>query len=152
IVSGLGLAVASRDVGSSSGPFLAVPELVLDPNVAPPQVLAVLPHLGPTLVSRLVAARTERPFSSLGDLRDRVPGIGPIYLGRIAPHLRIKSTSGPRLANLADHPGDRPGGKARASRRKSTRIARRTSPPRPNPVTRVSGSEPQSDIAMAHGE
>jgi hypothetical protein len=89
-----GLSSASRDVRRSSEPIAGPPELVLDPNTAPPQALAALPHIGPALASRLVEARTDRPFSSLDDLRDRVRGVGPVTLARIAPYLKVDGVSG----------------------------------------------------------
>ncbi len=91
VTMGLGLTTLGRDAGSSSRKaFAAAPNLVLDPNSAPPQVLEALPTLGPALVGRWVAARGERPFSSLADARKRVRGLGPASLAQIAPYLRFE--------------------------------------------------------------
>ncbi len=68
--------------------FASAPELVLDANSAPPQVIEALPTLA-ALVRRWVVARAERPFSSLDDARRRVRGLGPASLLQIAPYLRF---------------------------------------------------------------
>lgn len=100
----LGLTTASRDIRTSTEPIAAPPELVLDPNSAPPRALAALPHIGPALASRLVEARTERPFSSLDDLRNRVRGVGPVTLARIAPYLQVDEVSGrtPEISGIPE--------------------------------------------------
>jgi type II secretory pathway component PulK len=128
IVAALGLRFASRDVRSSLEPIAIAPELVLDPNTAPPRVLAALPNFGPALVNRLVEARAERPFSSLDDVRDRVRGVGPVTLARIAPHLRRFS-----LESLASTNSSRPVAKPRTSRRKTIRT------PKPRSTTLETG-------------
>jgi competence protein ComEA len=93
--------------GSDSATALSrVPDLVIDPNTAPASVLEALPHLGPSLVSRLIEERKSRPFASIDDLRRRVRGFGPATMARLAPHLRIKPTRDqapgqPRLAQGA---------------------------------------------------
>ena len=51
----------------------------MDINRADPNELVRLPRIGPVTAQRIVAARRERPFSSLEDL-GRVPGIGPATL------------------------------------------------------------------------
>lgn len=64
--------------------------LVLDVNAASPAALAALPHIGPTLARRIAAARADGPFRSREDLRARVPGIGPVTLAALAPHLKVE--------------------------------------------------------------
>jgi competence protein ComEA len=83
-------AVSQPDVG----PPEPAPELVVDPNTAPPEVLMALPRLGPVLAGRIVAARREAPFSSLDDLDARVRGIGPATLAALKPYLRIEPVPG----------------------------------------------------------
>jgi competence protein ComEA len=96
VTTALGLGVASRSVRSSSdGGSAEFPDLVLDPNAAPRQVLMALPHAGPTLVARLVEAREARPFASAEDARHRVIGLGPTTVAKLAPHLRFHTASGP---------------------------------------------------------
>jgi competence protein ComEA len=70
--------------------LLPAPELVVDPNTAPPEVLLALPRVGPTLVKAIVAARREAPFESLADFDARVRGVGPATLAALKPHLRIE--------------------------------------------------------------
>jgi competence protein ComEA len=123
IVAALGLAIAGRNVRATSAPPEPFPELVLDVNTAPLRALAALPHLGPTLALRLDEARAERPFQSMNDVRDRVRGIGPVTLARIAPHLRIEPEHPVGPVHLAGSPSDRPG----LARRKKTRASRRAS-------------------------
>jgi competence protein ComEA len=80
--------------------------LVVDPNTAPPAVLASLPKLGPALVERIVAARAEAPFQSLEDLDDRVKGIGPATIAALRPHLRFESVD--PAAEPAEDPAGSP--------------------------------------------
>lgn len=86
-IFGLGLIMVPED----SSPQTEAPLLLrVDPNTAPPGVLASLPRLGPTRVSALVEAREERAFHSPEDLQHRVKGIGPVTLHLIRPHLRFE--------------------------------------------------------------
>ncbi len=71
------------------------PDLVLDPNTAPQQVLLALPHAGPTLVGHVVEERDKRPFVSVEDARRRVIGLGPSTLAKLAPYLRFQTARGP---------------------------------------------------------
>lgn len=71
----------------------AVPHLIVDPNTAPAPVLMALPRLGPSLVGRIVAARTQAPFRSIDDLDARVRGLGPATIKALRPHLRIDPTA-----------------------------------------------------------
>ena len=89
-IAGIALRVAVHSAGCDARTFARVaPVLVIDPNTAPASVLEALPHVGPSLVQRLIEQREIRPFGSTDDLR-RVRGIGPVTLARLAPHLRIK--------------------------------------------------------------
>jgi competence protein ComEA len=87
-------------------------ELVIDPNTAPAWVLEELPHLGPGLVARLIAARDGRPFRSMEDLRRRVRGFGPATLHRLSPYLRIAPARVPS-ARTADATTDAAPGRPR---------------------------------------
>ena len=133
------LTIVSRDVRPSDEPLPAIPDLVLDPNTAPPRALTALPHIGPALVQRLVEARNERPFASLDDLGDRIRGIGPVTLARIAPYLHIEaaSLSGPTSENLATSEGVKPGRKRKASLRKPMRMAMPAPTPLPSRLAAV---------------
>ena len=67
-------------------------QLLLDPNTATADELALLPGLGPKLSQAIVAYRAgteHKPaFRSLADLQ-QVRGIGPRICARIAPYLRL---------------------------------------------------------------
>jgi competence protein ComEA len=115
IVGALGLLAASLGGSSAKGPSPAVLDLVLDPNTAPAEVLAALPRFGPAMTERMVAARDERPFSSLEDLQDRVRGVGPVTLARLAPHLRIEPVTKSDLSTKSDQVAS----KSRRSKRKT---------------------------------
>jgi hypothetical protein len=56
---------------------------VLDLNRAAPEVLEVLPGIGPARAGAIVRERARRPFASRGDLT-RVRGIGPATAGALA--------------------------------------------------------------------
>ncbi|MGP0064820.1 MAG: ComEA family DNA-binding protein [Isosphaeraceae bacterium] len=129
LLAGLAMAIAlvltsaSRD-GPPSEPIARAPELVLDPNTAPAKALAALPHIGPALAGRLVEARTERPFASLDDLRDRVRGVGPVTLAQIAPYLQIDLPLGFKPETLIASQGRKPARKSKSSTRKTVRVAK----------------------------
>jgi len=128
--------VASLFNGSSSGgAFIAAPELVVDPNRAPERVLAALPHVGPTLVRELVLARNDRPFSSLEDAQDRVRGLGPATLARIAPYLGLAPSTETDVQQLAS--SERLIGKARTTRRKPARSKAARQTPKPSGLADV---------------
>lgn len=59
----------------------------VDVDRATAEELTRLPRVGPALAQRVVRDREMHgPFGSLDGL-DRVPGIGPVLLGTIAPHV-----------------------------------------------------------------
>jgi competence protein ComEA len=137
------LAAASGNFGTGgNGPPLVAPELVLDPNTAPAQVLTALPTVGPALVRRMIAAREERPFDSLEDARRRVRGLGPAGLARIAPHLRLKAVTELGKRMLAATSGSRPPKKPRTSRSKT--IVKRGIATRP-PATQLAARDAERD-------
>ena len=116
ILAAMGLAMASRfDQPSSGEAFAVAPELSVDPNTAPARVLTALPHVGPTLVREWVAARNDRPFSSLEDARHRVRGLGPATLAQIAPYLRFEPSTQSDADHIASSSSDRPVGKPRVN-------------------------------------
>jgi competence protein ComEA len=122
IVATMGLTMASRFDQRSTARSLAVaPELVIDPNTAPARVLTALPHVGPALIREWIAAREDRPFTSLEDARDRVRGLGPATLAQLAPYLRLEPSSQADASRIASSGPDRPAGKSRSTRRKPTR-------------------------------
>ena len=123
VAVGLGLMRANRNVPSLP-PTILAPHLALDVNTAPPQVLTALPHVGRALASRLVEARNERPFASLEDIGDRVRGVGPVTLARLAPYLRFESSSAFPTKPIAGNHGVPIALNPKASRRKTARTKR----------------------------
>jgi len=63
--------------------------LLIDPNTAGLDELQLLPSIGPKLAQRIIDDRAENgPFKSLKDL-DRVTGIGPKTIERLAGKVSI---------------------------------------------------------------
>jgi competence protein ComEA len=94
LISTVALRAASRSLGTDlRRNCRIVPVLVIDPNTTPASVLEALPHVGPSLVRKLIEQREIHPFRSTEDLRRRVRGVGPATLARLAPHLRIAARS-----------------------------------------------------------
>ncbi len=60
----------------------------IDVNRAGEADLRRLPGIGPTLSARIVAARKQRPFATVDELR-RVKGIGAKTLERLRPHATV---------------------------------------------------------------
>jgi competence protein ComEA len=122
IFAAMGMAMSNRfDRSSSDGAFIAAPDLVVDPNTAPAQVLTALPHIGPALIREMVSARDDRPFSSLEDAGDRVRGLGPATLAQIAPYLWFDSSTQFDVDHLRGSGSERPVGKSLSIRRKPAR-------------------------------
>ena len=71
-----------------SGPGRLLFGATLDLNRATAATLEVLPGIGPIRAAAIVAARCERSFASVRDLR-RVPGIGPRTLDRVRSSLSV---------------------------------------------------------------
>jgi competence protein ComEA len=79
--------VTCQGVGAPrvEGPARLLFGLAIDPNRADRLTLEALPGLGPTRAAALLAAR---PFRSLAELQ-RVPGVGPRTIARLAPSLML---------------------------------------------------------------
>jgi competence protein ComEA len=101
-----------------------VPQLVVDPSTAPPAVLSALPHVGPTLVQRIVAAREQAPFRSLDDFDRRVRGIGPATLASLRPFLRFEPLPAPTDTAPALAAAQDAGMRVPASAIRTVRLAR----------------------------
>jgi competence protein ComEA len=82
-----------RDRAPLRGPVRRLFGLALDPNTADARALESLPGIGPARAAAIVRERGQRPYATVSELR-RVPGIGPVTLGRIAPHLAIGGADG----------------------------------------------------------
>lgn len=98
VTGAIGLLVIAPRNGQ---PAALVPELVVDPNTAPPAVLGALPKLGPSLVARIVEVREQAPFSSLDDFDARVRGVGPSTIEALRPHLRTGMAAAPEESSPA---------------------------------------------------
>lgn len=73
----------------------------LDPDLATAKELTRLPGVGPTLAERIVTDREANgPFRTLDGL-ERVSGVGPATIRRLAPHLRFAGApSRPELVDV----------------------------------------------------
>jgi DNA uptake protein ComE-like DNA-binding protein len=81
--------LASRQTGRSGGKGKkALPDAPIDLNQASVAQLAQLPHIGRERAEAIRAARQQRPFQSVDDLR-RVPGIGVKIIAEIRPFVRV---------------------------------------------------------------
>jgi len=72
----------------ASGPERLLFGATLDLNRAEAASLEALPGIGPTRAAAIVAARCERGFARVGDLR-RVPGIGARTLERVRASVSV---------------------------------------------------------------
>lgn len=85
---------APRDEDEPPATRKPTPAELIDLNAASEAELRQLPGVGPTLAARIVAARREKRFASLDDLR-RVKGIGAKTLEKIRPHARVAAAEAP---------------------------------------------------------
>jgi competence protein ComEA len=74
-------------------------------NTAPPEILGLLPGIGPAKARAIVAYRTRRPFRTVDELV-RIKGIGRRMVRSLRPHLAV---GGPTTAvAVALSPGAAP--------------------------------------------
>lgn len=94
ILGFFGVVASAAGLGFSrdESPDPQFPPLRVDPNVAPREVLAALPMLGPARVAAIEAARKVTPFKSVDDLDRHVKGIGPATIDALKPFLRFDTT------------------------------------------------------------
>jgi Type II secretion system (T2SS), protein K len=121
VAAALGLGLGGGGGDRSRNTVVAdVPELRLDPNTVPPQVLTALPHVGASLVDRWVKAREERPFESLEDARARVRGLGAATLAQIGPYFELPAGRHQVVKSMVSHEARRPRRKPRTAIRKKS--------------------------------
>ncbi|MGA1224568.1 MAG: ComEA family DNA-binding protein [Phycisphaerales bacterium] len=76
-------------------PAVVVPAVRIDLNRASVDELALLPEVGPSLASEIVADRATRgAFASVEELT-RVRGIGPSVLAALSAHARVSELRAP---------------------------------------------------------
>jgi hypothetical protein len=141
----MGLACTSYSVpGSAGGAIVAVPDLLIDLNTAPPPVLETLPHVGQTLVRQLVAARELRPLASLEETASRVRGLGPSTIAQLRPHVRFGNLVPTRFDSHRSSDPDRPVGDTRTTMRKRNRSRK---PPSATSKPRLVALRPELDVS-----
>jgi competence protein ComEA len=67
-------------------------------NTAPPEMLALLPGVGPAKAQSILAYRKRHPFRTVDELV-RIKGIGRKMVRRLRPHLAV---AGPTTASAGD--------------------------------------------------
>ena len=88
----------------------------IDLNAASPGLLETLPGIGPAKARAIASTRAERAFERVTDL-ERVPGIGPKTVARLAPWLEVATPS----AAQDQRSGDGSEGSTSESRQELTR-------------------------------
>jgi hypothetical protein len=138
IAAALGLGFGGRGLEESRRVAGAtVPELRLDANTVPPEVLTALPHLGSALVDRWVKAREERPFRSLEDARARVRGLGAATLAQIAPYFEDPEGQRPSAKPFVSRRASRPSAKLRTALRKKSGSTKKSATRQPRLAARA---------------
>lgn len=86
-------ALSSRPAQRPGADGLPVQRLRIDVNTAEARELALLPGVGPVLARRIVADRQQQGrFNSVAEL-DRVHGIGPKTIARLAEDCEVVASS-----------------------------------------------------------
>jgi competence protein ComEA len=75
---------------------------VVNLNTAPPELLELLPGIGPAKVQAIVVYRQRRPFRTVDELV-RIKGVGRKMVRRLRAHLAV---SGPSTAHAVRRPHD----------------------------------------------
>jgi competence protein ComEA len=91
-------AAATSTVPADGGATGKAVDGVVNLNTAPPEVLALLPGVGPAKVGSILAYRRRRPFRTVDELV-RIRGIGRKQVRALRPHLAV---TGPTTATA--HP------------------------------------------------
>ena len=86
----------------------------IDISTAPAEELRRIPGIGPGLAAAILRERESRPFGSVAGL-DRVRGIGPATLERLAPHVTV-GRSGAAAAGPPPSTQPGPGGPCASDR------------------------------------
>ena len=90
----LGLLLLLLPAGARAGKGI---DGVVNLNTAPGAILALLPGVGPSKASAILAYRQRRPFRTIDELV-RIKGIGRKMVRRLRPHLAV---AGPTTATAA---------------------------------------------------
>jgi competence ComEA-like helix-hairpin-helix protein len=98
VLLSVGLAIVLSGRSASAGKGIAG---VVNLNTAPPEVLSLLPGVGPAKAAAILTYRKRRPFRTVDELV-RIKGIGRKMVRRLRVHLAI---AGPTTATAAaDNP------------------------------------------------
>jgi competence protein ComEA len=124
------VAAAASIVPANSGAAGKAVDGVVNLNTAPPEVLALLPGIGPAKVGSILAYRKRRPFRTVDELV-RIRGIGRKQVRALRPHLAV---TGPTTAT--PHPVEKISAAAALAALSKAAAAppAPASPPRPPPA------------------
>jgi competence protein ComEA len=109
---------------------------VVNLNTAPPEILSLLPGIGPAKVELILAYRRRRPFRTIDELV-RVKGIGRRMVRALRPHLAVSGPTTAMAATAASlvRPPRPPDGAPRVAA-----AVTRPTPPRPPDARSASGA------------
>jgi competence protein ComEA len=94
LVVALTLAIVLVGSGARARAAAKAVDGVVNLNTATPEVLALLPGLGPAKIERILVYRRKRPFRTVDELV-RIKGVGRRMVRALRPHLAV---SGPTTA------------------------------------------------------
>jgi hypothetical protein len=82
---------------STESKFVPIGDLSVNANLDPPEMLRLLPGVGPVIAERIVDQRAIRPFEDSDEFVERTRGLGQGFLANYGRWLRFETSDSPHV-------------------------------------------------------
>jgi competence protein ComEA len=90
-------------------PDRGVLEMKMDLNTVTAEDLDLVPGIGPSMARKIIEEREKNgPFSSFDDVDERVKGVGPSTIMKLAPYVTVGGAATERVGEVEGTAADRP--------------------------------------------